>query len=340
MGRIQFNWNAALEKKGFQIEAIGPLELGSMRHPGLFPFKAKSYFKTLGVQPEIILAHEPVSGAFVKMAKKLVLVSHGIEPRNWELSLQGKIPNPHSKSIRTRLLFPLWRLYWCEKGIKGANKLLLSNSEDADFVQIRYKRKASDILIFKNGHYPELVPKEQRTDRDIPTLWWNSAWIDRKGKDIFIKALEILRDKGLNFRVLITGTGYGQDVVEQDIPERLKSIITVVSRFDLEREKALIMESDIFVLASYFEGLPLSLVQAMASGLCCVVSKNCGQKDIVTHDKTGLLFNTGDEKDLAAQLERVIKEKNLRISLAANASAAIRPWTWEKASEEVVNFIL
>lgn len=339
MGRIQFHWNQELRNRGHEVVSIEPPQLGKISHPALFPFAANSYYKKNGISPDIIVAHEPVSGMFVKKGKPVFLVSHGIEARNWELSLKGKIPNPNALNLKTRLLFPLWRLYWCELGIRKSYKLLLSNTEDADYVQVKYKRKANDIMVFLNGYYPELI-QERILENKTPVILWNSSWIERKGKDVFLDALMMLHARGIKFEVLIAGTGYDRSIVLEQIPNELKHTVQVISHFDFEKEKELLTKANIFVLASYFEGLPLSLVQSMAGGLCCIASNNCGQRDIIRHSENGLLFSTGNAQDLAFNLEKVILDRVLMKNLGSNASLTIQPCTWEVVSKEVADFVL
>ncbi|MBC7390268.1 MAG: glycosyltransferase family 4 protein [Opitutaceae bacterium] len=339
MGRIQYNWNKEIESRGHHLQVIEPQKIGKMHHPMFFAIKAKTYFKNLSIKPDAIICHEPASGAFVKKGAPVFLVSHGIEARYWELSLQGKIPNPNVMSLKTRLLFPLWRLAGCNKGLKYAHKLLLSNEEDANYAQIKFGRKASDIKVFRNGYYPESIPELKHFNSKIPTILWNASWLDRKGKDILIVALTKLVENGISFKCILAGTGYDESKVMSEIDPKLKPFITVISKFTSDEEKSLLTNSDIFVLPSYFEGLPLSLVQAMASGLCCVVSDNCGQRDIVQDNINGLKFNTGNANQLAFQLEKVILDNTLRTRLSSSGQISILNCDWNTVSREVIDFV-
>lgn len=339
MGRIQYNWNREIESRGNLLQSIEPAQIGPLKHPLFFAIKAKKYFNNTAIKPDVIICHEPASGAFVKKQIPVFLVSHGIESRYWELSLQGKIPNPNVMSLKTRLLFPLWRLAGCNKGLKYAHKLLLSNEEDANYAQVKFGRKASDIKIFKNGYYPDSVPVIKSFIPEVPTILWNASWLDRKGKDVFIAALAKLADQGISFKCILAGTGYEEDSVMSEINQSLKPFIRVISKFKSDEEQSLLANSEIFVLPSYFEGLPLSLVQAMASGLCCVVSDNCGQRDIVQNNINGLKFETGNADQLAVQLEKVIGDVPLRQKLALAAQSNIQPCDWNTVSKEVIDFV-
>lgn len=76
---------------------------------------------------------------------------------------------------------------------------------------------------------------------------------------------------------------------------------------------------DIFVLPSASEGFSNTLLEAMASRVASVVSDVGGNPDIVSHGKEGLLFSSGDEQALAAQLRLLCSDPSLRKSMAAAA---------------------
>lgn len=77
--------------------------------------------------------------------------------------------------------------------------------------------------------------------------------------------------------------------------------------------------ADAFVLASFTEGHPKVLLEAMACGVPCVASDCAGNRSLVIDGRTGLLFDPHDEKALARCLERVLHEPGLAPHLAAAA---------------------
>jgi glycosyltransferase involved in cell wall biosynthesis len=81
--------------------------------------------------------------------------------------------------------------------------------------------------------------------------------------------------------------------------------------------------SDIFILPSLKEGLSLSLLEAMAAGLACVVSRNGSNESIVKHGKNGLLYEIGDYISLAKKLKQVLNSEQLRVKLQRGAQRTI-----------------
>jgi glycosyltransferase involved in cell wall biosynthesis len=81
--------------------------------------------------------------------------------------------------------------------------------------------------------------------------------------------------------------------------------------------------ADAFVLASFTEGHPKVLLEAMSMGLPCVASDCDGNRSLVTPERTGLLFDPNRPADLAACLERVLTDRALADSLGHAARELI-----------------
>jgi glycosyltransferase involved in cell wall biosynthesis len=87
----------------------------------------------------------------------------------------------------------------------------------------------------------------------------------------------------------------------------------------------LLAASDVFVMPSLWEGLPLSMVLAMGGALPVVATRVAGIPEIVKDGDTGLLVGPGDSAALGAALARLAADGALRARLGAAASAYVRP---------------
>ena len=92
---------------------------------------------------------------------------------------------------------------------------------------------------------------------------------------------------------------------------------------DQRRLPEVYVSADVFVLASFTEGHPKVLLEAMACGVPCVASDCAGNRSLVTDGQTGLLFDPHEPKHLAACLDRVLKDPALARRLAETARAEI-----------------
>ncbi|KAB8317535.1 glycosyltransferase family 4 protein [Tolypothrix campylonemoides VB511288] len=338
MGRIAYYWKKQFEKRGYEFLHIGPAEVGSLRHPALFPDAAHRIYKQLGRKASIFLVHEPASGSFLKFGIPTVLFSHGLERRGWELQLQAKEGTTEKLKWRTKILFPLWRLRQCDLGLSKTNLLLLSNQQDVDFAQKYYCRDAKHSYVFKNGVFPSALDEKTQPLEPLTVLFLGT-WTKRKGIRTLTEAAQILQSEGFYANWLLAGTGLDSETVLKDWSEEIRPFVEVIPRFHRDAESNLFARANVFVLPSFFEGQPLALLQAMESGRCCITTNCCGQRDLIKNGYNGLLHEPGDAQTLAALIQDCAKNKDLRTTLGKNAKQSVSDRSWEVTSAEVVDQI-
>ena len=87
---------------------------------------------------------------------------------------------------------------------------------------------------------------------------------------------------------------------------------------------ALLPGFDVFVLSSQFEGLPIALLEAMATGVAPVATRVGGIPEVITDGRDGLLVPAGDPEALAAALAKVLDDDALREQLGGRAATRAR----------------
>lgn len=91
-----------------------------------------------------------------------------------------------------------------------------------------------------------------------------------------------------------------------------------------------LLSADIFVLPSYFESMPYTLLEAMAAGLPCIASRVGGNVDLIQDGETGLLVEPGDVDGLAQALRRLLGDADLRERLGRRAHTKAQEFSVEK----------
>lgn len=340
MGRVEYYWKKAFENRGYNFIHIGPAEVGKLFHKAMFGWKARLYFKALNIKPEAFIVHEPASGYFVNKDIPVFVESHGVERKHWELQFKkGSVYGYNKPSLKTRLFFPLWRLKMGDKGLKNADKLLLINSEDKEYVKHTYKRKEQDMYVFRNGVNMNVF--KQSIQPELFTILFNGSWIDRKGIKTLVEAAKILFNKNkLHLKYLLIGTGKNEETILQDWPAYLRPQVIIIPTFTKAEEQEYLVQSSILVLPSYFEGQPLSLLQAMNAGKCCITTNCCGQKDIINNGKNGLLFEAGNASALAALIYKCFSNPAMASMIGKEARATCENRSWKIVSDELADFII
>ena len=92
--------------------------------------------------------------------------------------------------------------------------------------------------------------------------------------------------------------------------------------------------ADIFVNASWIDNMPLSVLEAFASGTPVITTAAGGIRYLVEHGRTGLLSPTGDPEALAANVIRVLRESTLAAELASNAHDECNRYAWSQVRGE------
>lgn len=145
--------------------------------------------------------------------------------------------------------------------------------------------------------------------------------IARKRVDTLVRAFHRLEIS--DRRLLVIGEGPQRSELE-DLAGELGERERIDFMGFREDRLRLMRGLDFFVLPSELEGIPRCLMEAMASGVAVVASDIPGNRDLVRHEATGLLFRTGDDVDLARQMVRLAENPRLRDRLAESGRRHVR----------------
>ncbi|HIQ22713.1 MAG TPA: glycosyltransferase [Planctomycetes bacterium] len=158
-----------------------------------------------------------------------------------------------------------------------------------------------------------------------------------KGLKYLFQALRQLLDRGPKAELLLVGHGYHRPKLEGLAWELgITGQVSFLGRVPFGPELfRLYREADIFVLPSLSEGIPKTLLEAMASGLPIVATRVGGVPDVVKDGKTGLLVAPRSPGELAEAIERIIREGELRRKLIRNGYAFVREHTVERQAKRM-----
>jgi glycosyltransferase involved in cell wall biosynthesis len=139
-----------------------------------------------------------------------------------------------------------------------------------------------------------------------------------KGAFDLLRAFAALPDQvRARARLVLAGDGDLDGLREQS--SALADRVEVHDWLDNRERDALIEASDVFVLPSHAEGVPMAMLEAMAYGLPVVTTPVGGVPDIVTDGREGLIVGPGDIDQLREALQTLIESETLRLELGARA---------------------
>jgi glycosyltransferase involved in cell wall biosynthesis len=140
-----------------------------------------------------------------------------------------------------------------------------------------------------------------------------------KGIDELIVALSDDRLKKLSWTAVLAGDGEVAKYRKRINDLGLSSRVSVTGWVDSDGVTDLLAQSSIFLLPSYTENLPLSMLEAMAYGLCPVVTPVGSIEDVIEHGRNGLVVPVRDSNALVDALTALLKDEARRKELADNA---------------------
>jgi glycosyltransferase involved in cell wall biosynthesis len=138
-----------------------------------------------------------------------------------------------------------------------------------------------------------------------------------KSLDTLARSLVILKERGVSFRAVIIGGGdEGKHDVQKIIDDGdISRCVDITGALDRDGVKDFLARSDIFVLPSISEGIPVTIMEAMAMELPVVATDISGIPEIVMDGKTGFLIPKEDPQALADRLEHLMADEELRRSM-------------------------
>lgn len=176
-------------------------------------------------------------------------------------------------------------------------------------------------VVIRSGVTLKALPEPQvaRMELGIPDDQLVVTMIGRltqiKRPDRFADVVEITEQLGLDICYLVAGGGELEMSLKEKIEGQKLSVLMLGWRSDLER---ILAATDIVILTSDNEGVPLSLVQAALVGVPAVATRVGSVPEVVVHGMTGFLCET-NEADLAHRLIQLAASRQLRDDFGARA---------------------
>lgn len=180
----------------------------------------------------------------------------------------------------------------------------------------RRSRVIPNPVIVPENHNPDTSDNDFENTKTIIAMGRLSK---EKGFDLLLRAFAVVADRCPEWKLVVWGEGDQREMLEslrKELALTEKVSLPGITRKPYEK----MMESDLFVLSSHFEGFPNVLCEAMACGLP-VISFDCpsGPSSIIRDGYDGLLVPPEDVAELAISMEKVISDPELRANLGKNA---------------------
>ncbi len=134
-----------------------------------------------------------------------------------------------------------------------------------------------------------------------------------KGLDILVKACKRLADQGMEFECIIVGDGAEREYLARLIKENGLSEKVILAGYQTQPQVfEWLNQATLMALPSYSEGIPLSLMEAMAFRVPVVSTRICGIPELIEDGESGFLVKPGDPEGLSERIKQLLSDEALR----------------------------
>ena len=169
------------------------------------------------------------------------------------------------------------------------------------------------------------LPPKRPGRRSKPVIISVARLSSEKGLPGLLEAFGAVRKSHPGCSLILVGDGPEREALRQQARSlQLDDGVQFVGRKSEQATLDLIAESDLMVVASFMEGLPIVLLEAMAIGTPVIASHVAGIPELVVDGRSGLLFPPSDWDSLATAITRLLDDQELRSELADEARAVVR----------------
>jgi glycosyltransferase involved in cell wall biosynthesis len=162
--------------------------------------------------------------------------------------------------------------------------------------------------------------------------------VTRKGLADLVESAKFVTDHCPDCVFTIVGSG----LLEQKLRKRIKQLnltnhFSFIGNVSQEKLVEYYQKAWVYVLPSYYEGLPKTLLEAMACGLPAIVTNIPGNAEVTLNGVTGLIVPPKNPKELARAINKVLDDGDLRNRMGESGrKRAEEVFTWDAMAKQVI----
>ncbi len=218
--------------------------------------------------------------------------------------------------------------------VANASLLIVLNEAEKESIQELYNVSPDRIIILRNCidlHEIPSFPDNHPTYNRI--IYFGRLHLPKGLKEI-VEALKAIKEQQLPFKLEVYGSGPDEKWFLNALADNLGNSYEYKGVVWGAQKWHSLNNSDIFLLPSHGEGMPMALLEAMALGKSVVVSDVEAFKKVVVHNENGFLAQQRSSEDLARSLAAVLSNPAKQAEVGRNARATIEK---EYSSDYYIN---
>lgn len=272
-------------------------------------------------KPDVIIS-------FLPMSNFLMLIAN-----------HKRVPCIVSTRNSAEIEFPnkLYRMFF-KKTYPLADGIIFQTREQKEYIEKNIKiNKGAIIPNPIDKKFLKIIPQTIRREKIIVSV---GRLIPQKNQKLLIKSFIEISNKIPEYKLIIYGEGKLRKELQEliDLSGMSEKILLPGNVDNIEKE---IYQASLFVLSSNYEGMPNSLMEAMALGLPCI-STDCpcgGPKFLIKDGYNGFLIKVGNIEELKEKMLQVIENAQIQEKFSINANKICKELSPNKIFNEYYSFI-
>lgn len=248
------------------------------------------------------------------------------------VSLRGSDVPGYSKKYEKLYFFikPLVRRVW-DRSVS-----VISNSEGLKKLAVQTSARQKIEVIYNGVDIKVFVPTEGKKAKETFTVLCASRLEKRKGFRYVIEAIDRLREKYPQLRLIIAGGdgNAGEELRKMVLEKNLAEKVTFFGQYTREDLVRLQQESDVFVLPSFNEGMSNSLLEAMAGGLPVCMTLTGGSEELIYPGENGYIIEFASSGDIAQKLEMLLCDRDLTKKMGKKSREIAETMSWDAVARQ------
>jgi glycosyltransferase involved in cell wall biosynthesis len=337
-----YNLAKYLTKKGDEVHVITSIDKGQKKvtfdegfyvHYFLWPkikffggflFWISVFLQLRKIKPNIMHFQSVEIGVFPAFLMKIQKKHYVLWAQGSDVYFQSMVKRLESKII-----------------LKNADAVVALTEDMKNHIKIIYNR---DIFVIPNGidlNKFEYLPKDDFYSKfgfgkNTKIILYVGTFRPVKGLKYLIEAMKIIDDKEKKLVII----GYGEEKTDlENLVKNLKleNCVTFIGKTPNNEIIRYMASSDVFVLPSLSEGFPITILEAMASGLPIVATKVRGLPEILKDGQNGFLVEPANPEQIAEKVLLLLNDEKLRKIISKNNLEEVKKYDWKIVIDKLEN---
>jgi glycosyltransferase involved in cell wall biosynthesis len=251
------------------------------------------------------------------------------------MKLEEKKGRAEHFAWRNRAWHRLYHQTMYDFSISRANFGAVANREGWILAELKYGHAPGRVWYVPNGTDTSFFRERSFEAGPARKLLYVGTWLDRKGIFYLAEAFGMLAARLPELTLTVAGCMAPEEIVRGAFREDARAKVTVIPKVNRSDMVTLYAEHDVFVFPSLVEGMPLTMLEAMATALPVVTTNTCGMADVIEDGVNGLLVPPANSVELARVVEGICRDAELRREIGVAGQLSARRYTWDLIARHV-----